>query len=593
MTVRALFGLFALNAFVLTVGCALLWGVRGWRSWAELVRLGGVAYFLGLAALIVAFTVELVLGIPLRPWTIFLTGGALAAGGFLIGVRMGRAFPPLTSPIRLGCPSLVVGLFTAAIVLYFQAFFRAGRLEGPGPDWDAWRAWTLRAKGIFYEGGLDEALPSVGQTPSYPPGLSALQAAAFHAMGAADAVTLHLLTWFPAAAFVAALIGLLTPRVKSVILLPFVLLLLLVPKGILEWGSRLMADLPMSFLLVVAALLVVLWLEDGKTWRLPAVALLLAGAMLTKREGQLLAAVIVASALVASWRERRSLWPRLAGVAVAAFVLAVPWRIWFTTKGLPSDAPEAGYLGFHHLDRGWASLQLVVSTLFAYDFWLVVPALAIAACGLCLLVGDRRVAVFVLSVLTLSVLGSTWVIWTNPTFEITPDNSLNPIGRLLGTPVLVVGALTPLLLDRAWSLTHSGSALPDRLRRVGRPQAIAAWAIILVAALGYPASMITGTSAFSLPGGPPPFPSPDECRVPPGDWVKVVVGYVESYADAFDLRDRAAATGLGRASIEPDGCGRLRVFLAIVPLERGQLLVEQARKAGLSAWLEGDGRRRG
>lgn len=589
MTLRALFGLFALNAFVLAVGCALLWGIRGWRVWVDLVRLGGVAYLLGLAALVVTFTVELVAGVPFGFWSIVLTGVALAACGLLVGRRHGHPLPSLARRVRLGRPSLVVGIFSAAIVLYFQGFFRAGRLEGPGPDWDAWRAWTLRAKSIYDEGGLDPSLPSVGQTPSYPPGLSAAQAAAFHAMGSADAVTLHLLTWFPAAGFVAALIGLLTPRVRSVILLPFVLLLLLVPQGILEWGSRLMADLPMGFLLAVAALLVVLWLEDRQTWRLPAAALLLAGAMLTKREGQLFAAIIVVSALAASWRDRRTAWPGLGAVATAAFVLALPWRIWFTTKGLPSDAPEAGYLGFlYDLDRGWASLRLVVSTLFAPDFWLLVPALALAACALCLLAGEGRLPTFVLSVLVLSAVGSTWVIWTNPTFEITRDYALNPVGRLGGTVVLVVGALTPLLLDRAWSATRTGTATPSRPGAVGHRQAAVAWAIILIAAFGYPVSMVTGTAAFRLPGGPPPFPSPDECVVPPNDGrVVVVLGYAGSYANAFRLRARASSAGLRGASIEHDGCGRLRVFLGPFPRERGQLLVEQATDAGLSAALEG------
>lgn len=590
MTIRALAGLVALNVSVLVVGCALLFGLRGWRSWTELARLAGVAYVLGLAALFVVFTFELVVGIPFGLATIVLTSIVLTAAGVAYGWRCGRRLPPLQVVGAVGRPSLLVGLFVAAIVVYFQAYFRSARLEGPGRDWDAWRAWTLRAKSIFYDGGLDTALPSVGQTASYPPGLSALQAAAFHAMGSADAVTVHLLTWFPAVAFVAAIAGLLQPRVRSVFYLPFLLLLLLVPQGVLEWGGRLMADLPMGFFVATAALLLVLWLEDREPWRLPAATLLLAGAMLTKREGQLFAAIVVAAAVLASWRDRRQVWPRLGAVALAAFLLAVPWRIWFAANGLPSDAPEAGFLGF--LDdpgRGWASLRLVFSTQFAYDFWLLVPALAIVACALALLVGERRLPTFVLGAVGMSLAGSTWVIWTNPTFEITRDYALNPVGRLGGTTVLVVGAITPLLLDRAWPAAGPAVRIPSRLGQVGPRQAILAWVIVLVAALGYPASMIAGPSVLRLPGGPPPFPGPDECVTPVrGERVRVVLGYAESYAEARSLRDRARAAGLAATGTEHDGCGRLRVVLG-PPLLRsaGERAVADAVRAGNRATLEG------
>ena len=48
MTLRAIGGLLVFNLFILGVGAGVLWGIRGWRWWTELVRLIGVAYFLGL-----------------------------------------------------------------------------------------------------------------------------------------------------------------------------------------------------------------------------------------------------------------------------------------------------------------------------------------------------------------------------------------------------------------------------------------------------------------------------------------------------------------------------------------------------------------
>ena len=49
MTMRAIAGLFAFNLFVLAVGSSVLFGIRGWRSWAELLRLSGVAYLIGVS----------------------------------------------------------------------------------------------------------------------------------------------------------------------------------------------------------------------------------------------------------------------------------------------------------------------------------------------------------------------------------------------------------------------------------------------------------------------------------------------------------------------------------------------------------------
>ena len=43
----------------------------------------------------------------------------------------------------------------AAIVVYFEAFFRSERLAELY-DWDAWFTWTLKAKALFYFGGMEE-----------------------------------------------------------------------------------------------------------------------------------------------------------------------------------------------------------------------------------------------------------------------------------------------------------------------------------------------------------------------------------------------------------------------------------------------------
>ena len=156
MTIRAIAGLAVLNLFFLVVGAAVLWGLRGWRWWTEFLRLAGVAYLLGIACFQVVITLELVAGVPFGPPSVLGSGAVLVAAGLLLGRREGRAWPPLRRPAwRLPRPTLLGALFIAALVVYFEAFFRSGRLAELY-DWDAWLNWTLKAKALFYFGGMEE-----------------------------------------------------------------------------------------------------------------------------------------------------------------------------------------------------------------------------------------------------------------------------------------------------------------------------------------------------------------------------------------------------------------------------------------------------
>ena len=131
MTIRAISGLFVVNVFLLGVGAGVLWGVRGWRWWTDLVRLAGIAYFLGLSSLMTLLTLELVLGVPIRAVTIVLSGIALVALGIAVGRLRGRSLPHLRPPgWRVPGLTLFGALFVAGIVVYMEALFRADRLAG-------------------------------------------------------------------------------------------------------------------------------------------------------------------------------------------------------------------------------------------------------------------------------------------------------------------------------------------------------------------------------------------------------------------------------------------------------------------------------
>jgi hypothetical protein len=593
VTLRAIAGLAGLNALFLAAGAGLLWGIRGWGWWTELVRLLGVAYLLGVGSMATLLTLTLVAGVPFGWPALIASATALVVGGVLLGWRLGRRRPGLRPHgWRLPRLGVVSALWAAGIALYLEALFRSGRLAGES-EWDAWRCWTIRAKALFEFGGLDREVFSSAACPGYPPAWSVVEASGFQAMGSVDVVTVHLQYWFLALGFVAALLGLLARRVRQAILLPFVLCLLVLP-SLTERATDGRADLPLAYLAVVGAVLVLLWLEDRHAWRLPAATIVFAAALLTKREGLLLVAFVFVAAFAASWREWRPAWPRLAATAVGAVVLSLPWRIWLQAEELRSGAPPEGYLGvLDQADRAWPALRLVVRTFLDYDLWLLAIPLSSTAAVLAYLAGARRHAVFVATFTGASIVGCAWAIWSEPALEITQDYGLNPVVRLVGGPTLVLVALTPLVLERALAGGRQSrlAAAFWRVADAGRAGPLP-WAIVAAALVGYPLSMFTGYGGLRLPGGLPEFPTQGECVVAvptDGGRVRVVFGYAASYPDANALRDRARAEGFTSTHVAQDGCGRLRVFLDDVPtVATGRDISRSADAAGFEPSLEGD-----
>ena len=591
MTVRAIAGLLLFDLALVATGLALLYGLRGLRSWMDALRLAGLAFLLGFSSVATVLTALLALGIPFGPVTVTAACLSVVAVGAVLGIVTGRP-RPFDAPPRPRLPrlSLASALFVAAFALYFEALFRATRLAAQS-EWDAWRCWSIRPKAIWFFDGFDTQLFGAGapRCPGYPPGLATIEASAFEAMGSVDVVTYTLQSWVLALAFVGAVAGLLAPRVRGLLLLPFLLLAVVLPsvKDRIADGR---ADLALAYLMAVATVLVCLWLDDRRSWRLAAAAVLMAGAILTKREGLLLVACVLLAALVASAREWRAAWPRLIAVGLAAYLLAVPWRIWLALEGGTSGAPPDGYLGLlDQLDRAWPSLRLVVEALFSNSLWVVAVPLALGAAALALLAGVVRVPVFMVSFVVIAVAACTWAIWAEPDLEITRDYGLNPVVRLVGGPILILTAIVPLSLELGWARSTAGfGAGHPRFRALTRPRRTLPWLIVAVAALGYPLSALTGVSALRLPGGMPRFPSADECQVAPGgDELRVVLGYTSSYTEADEVRARGSAAGVTDARIGQDGCGRLRVYVDGVTPTRAQELVGSLRSGGLDASVEG------
>jgi hypothetical protein len=455
MTARALLGLAVANAVVLGVGCCLLWGVRGLRSWAEVARLSGLAYLVGVAALGVAFTVELVVGVPFGLAAMAISCAVLAVAGLGFGRALGRP-PPLSGGGDRRGVALVAVSYLALVAVYLEALFRASRLA-PLSNFDGWAFWVPKAKAIYFFGGLDEQFFRELANPTYPPLVPALEAAAFHVMGSPDPVTVHVQFWFFLTGFVAAVAGLLAPRVHPALLWPVLLLVLVAPR-VVNRALEPQADFVLDYFFALAALLVALWLVDRQPWELSVASLFLAGAMLTKREGQLLAAGILVAALAASWSTRRVAWPRIVLAGGCALCLALPWRIWFQSRDLTGELPSSGFLGlFDHLDRPWPALQSAVDALLDTGLWLLALPLAAVAIALAFVGGARILPAYAALVYGLSAAGFVWVLWSFTELELPyeQDEGVNLLVRLCGSLVVLSAGLVPLLLDAAWRGTDA------------------------------------------------------------------------------------------------------------------------------------------
>lgn len=450
MSAHAIAGLAALNLLLLAVGTGILFGLRGWASWGELVCFSGVAYMLGVAATSVVWVFEVVVGIPFGLPAILGTAVALISCASLLGHGKGHRLPAwrLERP-RVPRLSIAGGVFAAATVVYLEGAFRAARLAGLY-EFDAWAFWVPKAKAIYYFGGFDQQFFRELINQSYPPVVPLLEAAAFHFMGAPDVVTLHLQFWFLFVGFTAAVIGLLSRRVSPIFVWPPLFLMLVTPQVVGHLYQP-TADFLLDELFVIAALFIALWLIDRNDWQLVAAGLVLAAAMLTKREGYAFAASVVVAALVVTTRERRAAWPRLIAVGVVAAAATLPWRALLAVRHLGGGGPEAGGTGlFSNLGRAWPSFRLALTTLFDYDIWLLVVPLLVVAILAAFAAGGRTLPLYATLIGIFAVAAFTYSTWAFPSLGISTNPALNPIIRLTGELVLLTSALAPLLLARAW-----------------------------------------------------------------------------------------------------------------------------------------------
>jgi hypothetical protein len=440
MTVRALTGLGALNVAYAAVGLSLLWALGAVRGWRAGLRLVGLGYLLGLTAFGVLWTVLLVAGLPFGGIAIVVSLAVLVVLGLTAG-RLRDVAGERRGPSARATPILLVTAAGIALAgLYLEALFRAARLSSL-QAYDAWAFWVPKGNAIYSFGGLDDHVFTTTPNASYPPLQPIVDAAAFHAIGSADATTLHVQFWLVIVAAVAAAAGLLHRHAPAWILWPPLVLVLVVPR----FGVRLyepLADVLLDVLVVVAALLLALWLRDPAGWRLAVAAVLLAGAVNTKREGIVFAASVLAAAFVAS-RPRR--WPQLAAASLGVGLAVLPWRLWLERHDIASGAPSS-----FATDRLAGALRLSFDVLYSNARWSVLPLVGTIALCAAAAWGDRRLAAYVGVAALLLFAGGVWSTVGFPDLAVTADESGNPIVRYTGSLVFLAAVTVPLLLASVW-----------------------------------------------------------------------------------------------------------------------------------------------
>ena len=446
MSAHSLAGLLALNALYLASGLVILWLVRGLATWGDVLRLAGLGLLVGVATIGSIWSLLLIVDVPFGLWAVLAVPVVVIVAVLVAGRSRSR---PAWTGVRLERSAYVAAAGIAATGVLLESFFRVARLSGLS-WWDAWAFWVPKAKVVYFYDRLDVGFFSSLPGPGYPPLVPVLDAAAFHAMGSPDVVTLHVQFWLFGVGFVWALAGVLSERVPHWILWPFVLLVLVAPR----LGRRFYiaeADLFLDILFVLAAVLVGYWLIDRQRWRLVVAALLLSAAVLTKREGMLLAALLVLAALAASVREWRWTYPRLGLLALVVVLAAAPWRIWYLAHGIPGEGPSGGFLSSDNLDRLGPSLRLAFDVLFSSSYWNVIVPVALGTLVVALLAREFRQVAFFGGLVLLVALGGGWITWAIPDLPITAELGGNPIVRYMGAATLLAVAAAPVLLAAAWS----------------------------------------------------------------------------------------------------------------------------------------------
>jgi hypothetical protein len=471
-------GVTVLNAVFTAIGYSVLYpALRGSRpvvflSWA------GVALLVGAALSGVTLCMLAPLGVHIGLAAFAIVGGALAAAGIAVGLRLppARLTLPRGERVRASWATTLTGDLAAtvaacALVAILGFAVVGGFRSSPWLD-DTWYFWLPKGRALDLV-GLDPRLwqpnPRLHMVfghdyeslwfirPDNPLWWSILLNLDLRFVGSVDLRAVDAQLAFLAVAFVASTARLLWGRVRASILLPGLLVIVSAPEFLRQTQGG-DADVPLAIFLALALLCAAGWLAEKSRLALGLFVLFAATAIAIKSEGVLELTLELAVLTLPAWRARRRLGALWIG-ALAALATSTPWFAWraahgvgnvFSVGNLVSPTYLHSHAGLLHdalrvLGHHFASIR---------EWSLIVPlTIALTLVGL----GRERRAAWLApaAFLVLGYLLFVWITWADPegAFRLVASSY-----RYVTPPMLSAAIFLPVLGERLLqSFAQAGS----------------------------------------------------------------------------------------------------------------------------------------
>jgi hypothetical protein len=421
----------------------------------------GLMWMVGMGLCSIAMLLLSALGMTLQ-WQIPLLTGAVLSGLVLSrslwlskssrskpptpnwqeGSDGARAVRPAEILVKSPVEKAVRGLLLLLIILDLL-FVAARSIGGPLHVWDSWANWAIKARTIFVEGRVTDALYEDASRMvthlDYPLLLPLLEAWLFGWVGAADDRVVGMVTFATFLALLASLYGVLRRMGVGATLALTACAVLATMDNVAGLASIAFAEVPLLLATTVAALHFRDWLITGNRGAL-LFALIGAGMLpWTKREGVLLLAALILAALLTHGFTRRA-WVGIAALGGGAALIAGPWWALMSLSGTTNSAflPITPETLAANLPRLETILVLTWEGLTSTGFGLLWPMSAVIA-PVALMAGFRRredtmLLLFVALYLLLSL--TTYLFSAFVPYE---DHVISSARRLAAevTPVLV------------------------------------------------------------------------------------------------------------------------------------------------------------
>jgi hypothetical protein len=445
--------LFLLQLLFLALGAGALPVLGIARGRAQLRARLPLAYLVGVAlAGIVAAHLAL-LGAGFGVTELFV----LAVLVWILAWRKLRTPPRQVTKCHLASAGVgIIGAVALLLALVLLAHVTHMLETRPLYEWDGWAIWATKARALYDFGGAYGPVFTNYPPVQHPLFLPALEAIDFHALGRFDGTLVHVQLGLLGFGFAAALWTLVRERVPSW-LAGLGVLAIVSGTAFVKQLSTNYADVPLALFVALGAVCLARWLTEADRTLLPAAALFLGAATLTKSEGLLFALAAIVAALAAGGRARFR-GTLLTGAAVA--VILLPWRAFVAAHNLKNpeyslgNAVNPAYL-YDHADRLGATLRSVVGHAFSLDWGLLVP-LGLAAIVLAFLTGHRRLALFASLWTLLSFAGIILVFWISVVpVELTLRWAAY---RTVASLVIGLAALAPLLAGETRLMGQAGES---------------------------------------------------------------------------------------------------------------------------------------